>query len=145
MCTQQQVSLIGTWRLTSVEARYEDSSVIYPWGPNARGFLIYTQDGYMSAMIMRADRPRFLVSDMLGGSIEEQAQAAQSYLSYGGTYEIQGDKIIHHIEASLFPNWVGEDQVRFVDKLTKDQLMLRTQPYLTGGKIGTGYLVWYRA
>jgi hypothetical protein len=82
---------------------------------------------------------------MLGGSVEEQAQAAQSYLSYGGTYEIQGDKVIHHIEASLFPNWVGEDQVRFVDKLTKDQLVLRTQPYLTSGKIGTGYLAWYRA
>jgi len=145
MHAQQQASLSGTWKLISVEARYEDNLVIYPWGPKASGLLIYTQDGYMSITIMRGDRPRFLVPDMLGGSIEEQAQAAQSYLSYSGTYEIQSDKVIHHIEASLFPNWVGEDQVRFVDKLTKDQLVLRTSPYLAGGKFGTGYLVWYRA
>ncbi len=142
MCTQQHVSLIGTWKLASFEFRYEDGLVIYPWGQNASGFLIYTQDGYMSVVIMKADRPRFLVSDMFAGSAEEQAQAAQTYLSYCGTYEIQGDKVIHHVEASLFPNWIGEDQIRFVDKLTKDQLVLRTSPLLAASKIGTAYLIW---
>ena len=145
MCTSQQLSLIGTWKLILAEGRYEDGSVIYPWGQNASGFLIYTQEGYMSAVIMRSDRPHFLVSDMLGGSVEEQAQAARSYLSYCGPYEIQGDKVIHHVEASLFPNWVGEDHVRIVDKLTHDLLVLCTQPQLAGGKIGTGYLIWHRA
>lgn len=144
MGAQQQVSLIGTWKLSLVEARYEDSPVRYPWGHNAKGLLIYTQDGHMSAVIMGADRPRFLVSDMLGGSVEEQAQAAKTYMSCCGTYEIQGDKVIHHVEASLFPNWVGQDQVRFIDKLTKDQLVLRTEPQLAGGKVGMGYLIWHR-
>ncbi len=140
----QHNSLVGTWKLISVEARYTDGSIVYPWGRNAIGCLIYCEDGYMSGVIMSANRPRFAANDLVGGSLEEQAQAARTYLSYCGTYEVHGDKVVHHVEASLFPNWIGEDQERFVDELVGDRLTLRTQPLLVGSKQATGYLIWKR-
>ncbi len=38
-------SLVGTWRLVSVEFREEDGTVSYPYGRDALGYLTYTADG----------------------------------------------------------------------------------------------------
>jgi len=35
-----------------------------------------------------------------------------SYISYMGAYEIKGDKVFHHVKASLFADWVGNDLIR---------------------------------
>ncbi len=136
--------LIGTWKLLSCEVRYSDGSVSYPWGRDAQGFLIYSTDGYMMAVLCNAHRPRFAGNDLVHASPEEQAQAAQTYLSYGGPYELQGKTLIHHVQVSLFPNWVGQDQVRVIEELEGDRLTLRAQPMLIAGKVGTGYLIWKR-
>jgi hypothetical protein len=34
-------------------------------------------------------------------------------VAYAGRYSFLGDHVIHHVELSLFPNWVGSDQERF--------------------------------
>jgi len=39
--------------------------------------------------------------------------AADSYIAYFGRYEVKQDRVTPHLEASLFPNWVGTDQERF--------------------------------
>jgi hypothetical protein len=41
--------------------------------------------------------------------------------------------VIHHVEPSLFPNWVGGDQERWVE-LAGDQLILSASPLLLAGK-----------
>ena len=132
---------VGTWRLISCENRDSDGQVSYPFGKDALGFLIYTDDGYMSATLMRANRPHFVVGDVLGGTQEEQAMATQTYLAYCSKYEIQDNKVIHHVEASLFPNWVGIDQARFFE-FKEGKLVLSTPPLLLSGKQQTSYLIW---
>jgi len=137
-------SLIGTWKLLSYEIRYPDGSVSYPWGPDAQGLLIYSADSYMMATLCDAHRPRFAGDDVVHASPEEQAQATRTYLSYGGPYELQGETLVHHVQVSLFPNWVGQDQVRVIEALEGDRLILRTQPLLIAGQVGTAYLIWQR-
>jgi hypothetical protein len=34
-----------------------------------------------------------------------------------GRYEFRGDTVVHRVELSLFPNWVGVEQERLVDVL----------------------------
>ena len=135
--------LVGTWLLTAWENRTADGDIIHPLGEDASGYIAYNDDGYIFVAIMRPARTQFLAGDLLSASTEEKAGAAESYVSYCGRYELQGDTVIHHVELSLFPNWVGVDQQRLVN-ISGDRLTLRTRPLLLDGKQQTAHLVWER-
>jgi Lipocalin-like domain len=66
-----------------------------------------------------------------------------TYLAYCGRYEVEGDVVVHHIEMSLFPNWVGGDQRR-QSELSGDKLVLRTPPMELGGDLIVNELRWIR-
>jgi hypothetical protein len=134
--------LIGAWRLVSYEA-HSDGEVLYPLGPDATGYIMYTSDGYMSVGMMAADRTNFASGDLRGATDQENIAAASTYVSYCGKYEYQGDRVIHRIEAALFPNRVGTEQVRYVD-LDGDTLTLTTPPMSIAGKPRDGRIVWQR-
>jgi Lipocalin-like domain len=135
--------LIGTWRLISWENRSVDGRVSYPLGRDAVGYIMYNQDGYMSVAITRPNRAKFAAGDLLGGSTEEKAQAADTYVSYCGQYEFRGDTVVHHVDLSLFPNWVGVEQERLVE-IMGNRLTLSTRPILLRGEQQTAHLVWER-
>ena len=136
--------LVGTWRLISWEIRSVDGQKIsYPLGKDAVGYIIYTQDGYMSVAISRPNRQEFTAGDLLGGSAEEKAQAASTYVSYCGRYEFHGATVSHYVEVSLFPNWVGVEQERLVE-FKGNRLSLSTRPMLLGGIQQTAHLIWER-
>ena len=134
---------IGTWQLKSYEVRWAGGKVTYPWGENLEGRLIYSPDGYMSVAMMPANRPKFEARDLKLGTPEEKVAAADTYISYSGKYEFDGDRVIHHVEICLFPNWVGNDQVRIFD-LDGDTLTLKTIPDPRDEKGRQGYLIWER-
>jgi lipocalin-like protein len=135
--------LVGTWRLISWEIRSVDGQISYPLGKDAVGYIMYNQDGYMSVAISRPNRQKFVAEDLLGGSAEEKAQAASTYVSYCGRYKFYGDTVSHYVELSLFPNWAGVEQERLVE-LRENRLTLSTRPMLLGGIQQTAHLVWER-
>ena len=138
---------IGTWILVTSEFRTSAGKVTYPLGEKAVGILIYDTGGRMAAQLMRPDRPKFASGDMRGGTPEENKAAVEGYVAYFGKYEVNGTNgtIIHHVEASLFPNWLGQDQVRsFEFSADAGTLTLKTLPLLSGGQEMTGVLVWKR-
>ena len=100
--------ITGTWRLLSYEARGSDGSVSYPLGRDAVGYIMYTEDGFMSVSMMASARRRYADGDLRGGTDEEKLAAADSYVSYCGRYEIQDDSVFHHVEVAFFPNRVGD-------------------------------------
>jgi hypothetical protein len=51
-------------------------------------------------------------------------------MAYCGRHEVRGDQVVHHIEQSLFPNWLGTNQQRFI-KLDGNRLTLTTDPAVT--------------
>ena len=104
---------------------------------------MYGQDGYMSVSIMRPDRPKFAAGDLPSGGAQERARATDTYVSYCGRYEFRGDTVVHHVDLSSFPNWVGVDQERLVE-LTGNRLTLSTRPILLGGLQQTAHLIWER-
>ena len=104
-------SFIGAWRLISFEFRKADGNIIYPFGEQARGSIIYTESGRYSAQLMRIDRPKFASGDQMKGTAEEIEANYKGCISYFGTYELdmQNSLIVHHVEASIFPNMEGRD------------------------------------
>ena len=133
---------IGTWKLVSYQNRSDDQ-VTYPLGKNPVGYIMYNDEGYMAVALMASNRRRFSSMDIMGGTTEEIVAAYGTYISYCGKYEVTEDRVIHHVEVSFYPNWIGEDQARFY-KFEGDKLILSTPPMILGGKQQSGYLIWER-
>lgn len=140
---QARGALVGAWRLLSWENRAADGQITYPMGADALGYLLYTADGRFSVTISRRGRAGFAAGDLLSGTTEEQARAVEGYVAYAGRYSFHGDRVIHHVELSLFPNWVGTDQERWVE-LSEDRLTLSASPLLLAGRQQIPRLVWER-
>jgi len=104
------------------------------------GFLTYTEDGRVTALISHGGRKPLSVG---GGSLEEQTEAFKTFLAYAGGYTLSGDKVTHHVEISSIQNYVGKDLVRHV-KFQGDQIILVTPPTRVNGKIQTVELIWQR-
>ncbi len=132
--------IIGTWKLVSYELR-RGERIQYPFGADPEGFIMYTPDGRMAAFVAPKNRKNFATSSITAGSMEEKAAAVDSFVSYCGRYEIRLDRVVHHVDMSLFPNWVGGKQERFF-KLEGNQLTLSTAPLLMYGELQTAHLVW---
>jgi hypothetical protein len=140
---QPRDELVGAWRLISWENHAADGRVTYPMGTDAVGYLTYTADGRCSVMISRAGRAVFAGNDLLSATAEEKARAVEGFVAYAGRYTFHGDRVVHHVELSLFPNWVGSDQERFVE-LSEDQLTLSANPLLLTGRQHVPHLLWER-
>jgi hypothetical protein len=141
--TMKDNPLLGTWKLKSLETRTSDGSVSYPWGKETLGYVIFSPEGYFCVAIMSANRRRFSSQDMKGGSLEERASAADSYISYSGPCEIEKDKFRVRVEVSLFPNWISGIQERYY-KIEGKTLSVSTTPTLVFGKEQIGYLIFER-
>jgi hypothetical protein len=140
---QARDALVGAWRLVSWENQAADGQVSYPMGSDPIGYVIYTGDGRFSVTISRRGRAGFAADDLLSGTTEEKARAVEGFISYAGRYSFHGNRVIHHVELSLFPNWVGSDQERWVE-LVGYRLILSASPLLLAGKPQVPRLVWER-
>jgi hypothetical protein len=118
---------VGAWKLLSFSRRTAAGEITYPLGEHPEGRLTYDAMGRMSAQLMRPDRPKFAADDTARtGSAEEKAAAYDGYTAYYGTYTVNDadHTVTHHVEASLYPNWVGTDMPRKY-QFSGDRLTLR--------------------
>jgi hypothetical protein len=111
----------------SLETRSSSGEVIYPLGKDAVGLLLYAEQGYMAVSAMRTERVRFKSGELGAASPEEKLEAFDSYIAYSGRYEVRRDRVLHHVELSILPNWVGGSQERYFE-FSGDRLTLRTPP-----------------
>ncbi len=141
-----QNKLLGTWILKGSEFRRSDGQVVYPFGKDAKGLIVYNANGYFAAQLMNVHRPNFAVNDRDKGTPEELKAAFEGYLGYYGKYEIDEPqaRVTHRVLGSSFPNWEGGDQIRFYE-FDGDHLTLKTPPITVGGVSIIGILTWERA
>jgi hypothetical protein len=140
--------LVGAWTLSScVERDIVTGFENHPFGERPLGFILYTPDGYMSAQLQHPERPPFAEGDLLRATPEEYAAAGSSYVAYSGRFFVDEGKksLSHEMAVSLFPNWLGQRQVRLVE-LNRDHLQLRTdKPQRINGVFKTVTASWRRA
>jgi hypothetical protein len=136
--------LVGVWKLVSASSTAstgERSET--PYGPNPAGFLTYTADGRVTALISYGGRKPLSMGGGGQALLEEQAEAFKTFVAYAGCYTLSGDKVTHHIEISSIQNFVSRDLVRSV-KFQGDQIILVTPPAPVNGKIQIVELIWQR-
>lgn len=96
--------LVGAWRLESWSFEYDDGRPgEFPLGRHARGMLLYTPGGQVSATLMNAGEP-------------------PASLAYAGSYEVRDGAVHHSIEIASDPTLVGLRTTRHIahdgDRLT---------------------------
>ena len=136
---------VGAWKLISLERKTAAGEITYPMGENPVGRLTYDVFGRMSAQIMRPDRPKFQSAAVASWTAEEKAAAFDGFIAYYGTFSVSETEraVIHHVEASLYPHWVGTEQRRLYE-FSGSQLILRAVNG-SGGPGTESLLVWERA
>lgn len=113
-------------------------------GEAPSGLLIYSRDGAMIGILGSGARTRFASEDVTGGTDEERALAFSTFIAYGGRFEIEGDVISHHVDTSLFPNWIGTVQRRRWKLDETGRLTLTSPPVTLGGATRIQRLTWER-
>ena len=146
--------LVGTWRLVSVDNVRDDGSKIELFGPNPKGILIYTSDGYFALVNTRSDPPKLASNSR---DPEEYKGVVQGSIAYFGTYSVnEADNVITaQIEGSTFANMIaGPNQKRIITSLTVDELKFTNLASTSGatlqlsgsepGKCGSGDQLCHR-
>lgn len=121
--------IVGTWRVTSFSAlTVETGEVSRPYGEHPIGYIQYSPGGHVLVFLqageVRKDVP-VPYSDAVRAEIHRSIFGA-----YAGTYNVDGNKVIHHVKAAWQPDWIGGDQVRFVER-HGDRLTINTAPLLS--------------
>jgi Lipocalin-like domain len=131
--------LAGSWKLNSWTIQVVGGEVTEPFGANPKGRAVFTPDGYVTFVIVAANRKP-------AANDTESAALLKTLMAYTGKFTIHGDKFTTKVDMSWNELFTGQDQVRFV-KLEGDKLSIRTAEQASAvypGKKVVGNLVWER-
>jgi hypothetical protein len=122
-----------------------DGSEFAPHGDQPTGMLTYGPDGRMSAIIS-PDVPRFASDSVAAVTPAEAVGALRRSVGYFGTFTVDAatSTASHHIEGSVFPNWVGQTHTRYLT-LDGHSLTITTPPLPVPGGDVVYTLRWHRA
>ena len=115
--------LVGAWQLVSWSFEYEGSRPSeFPLGRDARGLLLYTPGGQVSATLMGDQSP---------GS-----------LAYAGRYDLRDGAVHHSIEISTDPTLVGMTTTRHIAR--EGDVLTLSGPDFRAGTGRNQKIVWRR-
>jgi hypothetical protein len=136
--------LAGCWDLVEVTFTSADGTLRTPWGPAPTGILLVTSSGEFSAHGGRADREHF--ADEYPTPAEKQ-KAYDDYFSYFARIVRVDDErgtILLAVDGATDPDWIGSEQLRYLDIEDDDTIALRTDPLALGGAEVVGRMAWKR-
>jgi hypothetical protein len=102
--------LLGSWKMTSWKARDvatgEQQDAL---GPHPKGIVAYTPER-VTFLIIKNDRKR---PERLPPSDDEKVALFDTMFAYSGSYTVEPDRVVHHVDLSWNEAWNGTEQVRF--------------------------------
>jgi hypothetical protein len=101
--------LLGAWKLKSYLVTDAAGRQSTPYGDHPTGYLNYSADGRMQAIGAAAQR---IIPAGPAPPENERLALYNSMFAYAGTYSVEADKVIHHVDVSWNEVWTGTDQIR---------------------------------
>jgi hypothetical protein len=136
--------LAGCWDLAESTFTAHDGTVTTPWGVDPSGVLIVTSCGELSAHGGRRGRAPFAAENP---TPDEKQQAYDDYFSYFArivSVDDEAGTILNAIDGSTNPGWIGTEQLRYLDIIDDDHIVLRTPPLALGGYTVVARMLWRR-
>ncbi len=132
--------LSGTYKLVVEQRTIVDTGEVISV-KNPQGYITYSNDGRMMAIIVRHPRPR--PESIEKTTDQERADLLRTMTAYAGTYKFDGKQVEHRIDISMNETWTGTTQVRSV-KRDGERLVYTTPPFRfhTDGKMSINVLTW---
>jgi Lipocalin-like domain len=121
----QRDKILGSWQMVSWTIKDLSTGQISPaLGDNPVGYITYTPEGRVMVLVLRGYRrkPAALVP-----TDAEKVALYDSMFAYAGTYSVDDEKVLHHIDMSWNEAWTGTTQVRFL-RLHGDMLTYTSSP-----------------
>jgi hypothetical protein len=116
--------ILGSWRMTSwVTKDVSTGERQDALGPNPRGTVVYTPER-VTFLIVKDNRKR---PNRLPPSDGEKIGLFDTMFAYSGSYTVESDRVVHHVDLSWNEAWSGTDQVRFC-KVDEDTLVYTSAP-----------------
>jgi len=114
-----------------------DGSLLLPMGKNPSGFLVYTQDGIVSAQLSRAVDKSYATGGTQQGKVP--------YIGYCGSFAVndQAQEVVHLPKVAHDPEMVGSP-LRRKFQFDGERLILRTVAGEAGANVVEAQLVWRR-
>jgi len=146
--------LVGTWTLVSSDQVRPNGSKVQQFGANPKGINVFNPNGRFFLMIANpgfllvasADNSKIVSNDLSKPNSEEFGGLIAESIAYYGTYTVNETEkvVILHLDASTFPNQVGNDQERTITALTADELIMKysNPAAMSGVQV---HQVWKRA
>ena len=106
--------LIGAWKFVGADEVFDDGGRRSQFGPGADGYLSYSPNGIVTAVLGSTTRPASVAPSPESASDAEIVAMARDFIAYGGpfTLDSETDTVTHHIDIALFAGWQGGTQVR---------------------------------
>ena len=133
--------LRGRWSIVEWVQRYDDGRERHPFGRDPQGFLQYDDDRMFCFVCSAGRKP--LAGTQWEVPEAERAAAYASCFAYSGTYELVGDEVLHKVDLSLNPNWVGTTQRRRAE-LRAGRLVISARMEEATSEARTAELIWQR-
>src|SRR6516162_6079419 len=92
-------------------------------GQNPRGAVVYTPERVVF-LIVKNSRAR---PEQLPPSDKEKIALFDTMFAYSGSYTVESDRVVHHVDLSWNEAWSGTDQVRFC-KVDNHKLTYTSSP-----------------
>jgi hypothetical protein len=138
-------SFVGAWKLESFTETLRDGSYVEPMGENPQGFLLYTEDGIVSAQLTGSERGEDGLSSKESSAIGRSQENTTSYIGYCGSFTVNSElqQVIHIPLVAHDRKLVGIPLYRkFL--FESDRLTLKTSTVEAGEYIVEAQLVWRR-
>ena len=84
---------MGAWSLVSFDIDEKGGPAKPRFGPAPVGYLLYTADGHMAAVLAGTHRPELKSPSGSSSTEEQRTQALANFLAYAGRYDIRGDRV----------------------------------------------------
>jgi hypothetical protein len=124
---QRREQLLGTWKMISWTVEDLITGERSPGlGEYPAGYITYSPEGRVMVLVLvlRGDRKK---PGALVPTDAEKIALYDSMFAYAGTYSVDDEKVVHHIDMSWNEAWTGTAQIRFL-KLQGDQLTYISAP-----------------
>jgi hypothetical protein len=125
---QNPSPIVGTWRVVSFDREIvETKAISHGFGGHPMGRLTFTSDGQMMSMVVDSTRKP---PAQPTATDAEAVDLFRTMLAYAGTYRVQGNEIIIHVEISWNQDPKNTD-TRRTFKLDGDRLTTTTTPLVS--------------
>lgn len=140
--------LLGSWLMVDrgTDSEEDQAQAAARYGEDPQGFAIFSDDGWMNAIVCWGGRPPLTGNPAWHADAPEadRLRAFDTYLSYGGEWRVENSTLTTKVHFALNPGWVGGEQVRGLS-WSDELLVLTLSRAWPDGRVMNGWVRWRRA